>query len=70
MIQTPAIRYRQGEREVYAFALSLPELNAILPSRSDDRLNTIRASTGNWRPGTPPISRNTCKKPATGYWDH
>ena len=42
MIQTPAIRYRQGERDVYAFALSLPELNAILPSRSDDSLNTIQ----------------------------
>ena len=42
MIQTPAIRYRQGERDVYAFALSLPELNAILPSRSDNSLNTIQ----------------------------
>ena len=34
----PAHRFRQGGRDVYAFALDLETLNALLPDRVDDRV--------------------------------
>ena len=35
---TPAHRFHQGGREVYAFSLDLPTLDALLPDRIDDRV--------------------------------
>lgn len=35
---TPAHRFRQGRRDVYAFALDLESLNRLLPERVDDRV--------------------------------
>ena len=37
-ISTPAHRFRQGERDVYAFALDLATLDAVLPDRVDDKI--------------------------------
>lgn len=37
-IATPAHRFRQGTRDVYAFALDLATLDAMLPDRVDDKI--------------------------------
>ena len=37
-LRTPAHRFRQGGRDVYACTLELPALNARLPDRVDDRV--------------------------------
>ena len=37
-IATPAHRFRQGTRDVYAFALDLATLDAVLPDRVDDKI--------------------------------
>lgn len=42
MLQRTAIRYLQGRRDVYLFSLTLAEIDQLLPSRSDDNLNTIQ----------------------------
>ena len=36
--ETPAHRFRQGGRDVYAFALNLETLDTLLPDRLDDRV--------------------------------
>ena len=36
--KTPAHRFRQGDRDVYAFTLDLETLNNLLPERVDDRV--------------------------------
>lgn len=38
VVTTPAHRFQQGGREVYAFALDLSTLNRLLPDRVDDRI--------------------------------
>lgn len=38
IVTTPAHRFQQGGREVYAFALDLSTLNRLLPDRVDDRI--------------------------------
>ena len=38
VVSTPAHRFQQGGREVYAFALDLSTLNRLLPDRVDDRI--------------------------------
>ena len=42
MLQRNAIRYRQGHRDAYLFSLTLDEIDRLLPSRSEDALNTIQ----------------------------
>ena len=37
-LRTPAHRFRQGGRDVYAFSLDLRTLDALLPDRIDDRV--------------------------------
>ena len=37
-LSTSAHRFRQGGRDVYAFSLDLPALDALLPDRIDDRV--------------------------------
>ena len=38
VVSTPAHRFQQGGREVYAFALDLSTLNRLFPDRVDDRI--------------------------------
>ena len=42
MFQTEAIQLQQGRRDIYLFGLTLTQIDDLLPSRSDDRLNTIQ----------------------------
>lgn len=39
---TPAIKYRQGGRSIYSFAMSLGELHRVLPARDHDNLGFIK----------------------------
>jgi len=52
--KTPAHKFRQSGRDVYAFALDLETLNALLPDRVDDRM--VRDAN---RPLTPSYAKTT-----------